>query len=134
MTTYGEEFYSKDLDRMLLEYVLAHLIHMQNRHLAPLLSCVPPPDARFAACRVFSPAHADVAFSRAEQFVIPFVQNCPQQWWPMLHTVLPQLLDFYVKRLFSSWSEIQRRNQGQAYASSFSAINLDDPPLKPTHT
>jgi hypothetical protein len=43
MTTYGEDFYSKGIERMLLEYVFVHLVHMQNRHLAPLLSCVPPP-------------------------------------------------------------------------------------------
>jgi hypothetical protein len=52
---------------------------------------------------------------RAEQFVIPFVQNCPQPWWAMLHAILPQLLDFFVKRLFASWAEMQRRTQGQAY-------------------
>jgi hypothetical protein len=52
--------------------------------------------------------------ARAEQFVIPFVQNCPQPWWAMLHAILPQLLDFFVKRLFASWAEMQRRTQGQA--------------------
>lgn len=39
LTTYGEDFYSMgSLQTMLVDYVFAHIEHMQNRHLAPLLS------------------------------------------------------------------------------------------------